>query len=568
MSANTNDIQTGRPGTTGPSPGPQDPVSGKEGTIDSIPQPVDVNENPTESTTDNRDSPHSSSVLGWIQRTVPTLLVMVALAGIGYFGHHHGWTIPKFSQLTGQGDVAGVEWCEEHGVLESECIACNADLMPKDELYGWCAEHGVHDCVLHHPETAQLSEIPEISPADLEQAVRAIALWPRTRNDPACKMHLRRIQFQSMAAADKAGIDIGLVDRGPIVETVSATGEVIYDPTRVARLGSRSAGTVWRVDKNVGDQVQEGEVLALVDAVEVGRSKAELLQAVAQLQLHDKTLQRLAGLEDVVAGRRLTEVEAARAESEAAVQKSIQRLQNLGLPIAMEDIAGQTDAELSQQLRFLGLPQSLSVDLESRHSTANLVPIVVPRDGIVVARDVVAGEVIDTAKPLFTIADTSHMWMVLNVPLEEAKQIAVGQKVIFLPDGGEQADIGSLTWISTDVDSDTRTIKVRGELSNHDGHLRNETFGTGKIVLRDEQSAIVVPSTAIHWEGCCYVVFVRDKDYFKSPYKVFHTRSVRPGVVAGDTTEIIAGLLPDEVVVTKGSAVLRAELLKGNLGAG
>jgi multidrug efflux pump subunit AcrA (membrane-fusion protein) len=109
---------------------------------------------------------------------------------------------------------------------------------------------------------------------------------------------------------------------------------------------------------------------------------------------------------------------------------------------------------------------------------------------------------------------------------------------------------------------------VRGELLNDDGHLRNETFGLGEIVLREETDAIVVPSSAVHWEGCCHVVFVRDKDYFSSPYKVFHTRSVRPGVVLGDTTEVIAGLFPGEVVVTKGSGVLRAELLKGNLGAG
>ena len=89
------------------------------------------------------------------------------------------------------------------------------------------------------------------------------------------------------------------------------------------------------------------------------------------------------------------------------------------------------------------------------------------------------------------------------------------------------------------------------------------------LQLREEEDAIVVPSTALHWEGCCHVVFVRDKDYMKEgSYKVFHTRSVRPGVVSGDTTEMIAGLLPGEVIVTKGSGVLRAELLKGNLGAG
>ena len=90
-----------------------------------------------------------------------------------------------------------------------------------------------------------------------------------------------------------------------------------------------------------------------------------------------------------------------------------------------------------------------------------------------------------------------------------------------------------------------------------------------RLCCARKTDAIVVPSTAVHWEGCCHVVFVRDKDFMKEgSYKVFHTRSVRPGVVMGDYTEMIAGLLPGEVVVTKGSGVLRAELLKGNLGAG
>jgi cobalt-zinc-cadmium efflux system membrane fusion protein len=141
--------------------------------------------------------------------------------------------------------------------------------------------------------------------------------------------------------------------------------------------------------------------------------------------------------------------------------------------------------------------------------------------------------------------------------------------VVFTPDGSERETVGTLTWVSTEVDSQTRTIRVRAELTNDNGRLRNETFGAGEIILRDVQDAILVPNEAIHWEGCCHVAFVRDKDYFKDgSYKVFHTRSVRPGAVMGDNTEVIAGLLPGEVVVTKGSGILRAELLKGNLGAG
>jgi multidrug efflux pump subunit AcrA (membrane-fusion protein) len=531
--------------------------------VEAVAQPVELEE-----FKEGVVSKHSPTIHR-VMQLVPTLLVMGLLASLGYFGHHYGWKIPKFSELTSHREAEGPVWCEEHGVAEAECISCNAELMPKGQLFGWCKKHGVHECVLHHPETTQLSEVPEVTELDFDRAAHAIALRPRTKNDPACKMHLRRIQFPSQAAVDKAGIDIGLVDRGPITETVSATGEIIYDPTLVARLASRAAGTVWRVEKNVGDRVTAGEVLALVDAVDVGRTKAELLEAVAQLQLHDKTVKRLSGLGDVVAGSRVLEAETARSRAEASVRKSVQSLQNLGLPISLDEIYQFTNVQLSERLHFLGLPESVLAALDPHRSTANLIPLVAPRDGSVMVRDVVAGEVIDTDRVLFTIGDTSHMWLMLNVPLEQAQRVAVGQKVVFRPDGDDHAHTGTLTWVSSNVDADTRTVKVRGELLNDDGHLRNETFGLGEIVLREESDAIVVPSSAVHWEGCCHVVFVRDKDFLKKgSYKVFHTRSVRPGVVLGDTTEMIAGLWPGEVVVTKGSGVLRAELLKGNLGAG
>ena len=504
-----------------------------------------------------------------IRRAVPTLLVFAALAGIGYWGHHNEWKIPKFSELSGREPTPSVAWCEEHGVPEEDCIACNVDLMPKGQLYGWCKEHGVHECVLDHPDLIQLPETPVITEADFALAARAIAVRPRTENDPACKMHLRRIQFASKEAVDKAGIDINLVDRGPVVESVSATGEILYDPTLVARLSSRAAGTVWRVERNIGDRVSEGDVLALVDAAEVGRVKAELLQAMSQLDLQRKTYDRLAGLGTVVAGRRILEAETALAEAEVAVQGAVQTLVNLGFPIRYDEVSQTSAAKLKLRLQFLGLPKEISETLSPSRTTSNLIPIYAPRAGLVVSRDVVAGEVVDMAKTLFTVADTSRMWLVLNVPLEEATYVAIGQKVIFHPDGTDRADTGTLAWMSTAVDRETRTMRVRGELPNEDGHLRNETFGMGQIVLREETDAIVVPSSAVHWEGCCNVVFVRDKNYMREgAYKVFHTRSVRPGVAMGNRTEIIAGLWPGEVVVTEGSDVLRAELLKGNLGAG
>jgi hypothetical protein len=88
-------------------------------------------------------------------------------------------------------------------------------------------------------------------------------------------------------------------------------------------------------------------------------------------------------------------------------------------------------------------------------------------------------------------------------------------------------------------------------------------------VLREETDAIVIPNEAIHWDGCCHVVFVRDKHFFEpnSP-KFFHVRKVRLGAQEGDHTEVIAGLVPTEVIASKNSVVLEAQLLKSNLGAG
>ena len=510
-------------------------------------------------------------VADWVLRVAPTMTVLFLLSAIGYWGHHSGWKVPKFSELTSGHEMKGIEWCDEHGVPEAECVACNADLMPKGQLYGWCKEHGLHECLLHHPQTAQLNESIELSQEDFDRAARAIALRPRTKNDSGCKLHLRRIQFPSAAAVDKAGIDIGLVDTGPIVESVTAIGEIVYDPTRLARLGSRTAGTVWQARRNVGDEVRAGDVLALIDAAEVGKSKAELLNALAQVEFHTKTVDRLAPLakQQVIPGSRMLEAETALQQAHILLRRGEQALNNLGLKLSVNDLQKLPEAGRSGHLRFLGLPESIRSELAATTITNNLIPLVASLDGVVIQREAVVGEVIDPSQVLFQIADTSRMWLTLNVPLEEAKHVAVGQHVTFQADGDDHLYLGTLTWISTDVDRETRTINVRGELPNPDGRLRNELFGTGQIVLREEQDAILVPSTAVHWEGCCYVAFVRDKDFMQQgAYKVFHTRSVRPGVVIGDQTEVIAGLLPGEVVVTKGSGVLRAELLKANLGAG
>jgi membrane fusion protein, heavy metal efflux system len=518
-------------------------------------------------------APEAGPCLGLSRRVVkqaPTLLVMVLLAGLGVYGHHSDWKLPKFSAFVGNGAGQRGDWCEEHGVPESQCVECHPDLLPRGKDYGWCKEHGVHDCPLCHPEVAQLKQTPIVPDTDRQRATRAFASAVRPENNPVCKNYRRRIQFASVEAVTKAGVDVALADRQPIVESIAANGQITYDQTRFASLSSRLPGTVRQVEKNVGDQVRAGEVLVLVDAVEVGRTKTELMQALTQEELSRNALTRLKSLTEVVAGRQVQDAEAAFVQARARVLGAEQALSNLGLAVSAERLRGLPEGEVAERLRLLGLPESVARHLGSDDATANLLPLKAPMEGIVVARQAVAGEVVDTVRVLFQLADTRRMWLTLNVSVEDAGKLALGQPVRFRLDGQRDEISGRLVWISTTADPQTRMVTVRAELPNPGGQLRNETFGTGRIVLRQEPDAFVVPNEAIHWEGCCHVVFVRDKGYFDSEGspKVFHIRTVRLGARSGEFTEIVAGVLPGEVVATKGSDVLRAELLKNNLGEG
>ena len=534
-----------------------------------LPEPL-----PSKTSAASVDPPHSAAMLWqWFRSVIPTVAVIVVLAGLGAWGYGSDWTLPKFSTLMGRDADNAELWCEEHNVPEAMCIECNTQLLPIGEDYGWCRVHGVTNCPWEHPDVAQLKAIPSITPDDLDRASRALALRSRAENNSRCQFDQRRIQFASVEAIAKAGVDIAVVGESPVLEAVTANGEVVYDATRSARLASRVAGTVLRVNAQVGDRVKKGDVLALVDAADVGKAKAELLQAIVELRLKRIDAEQLKPLAQSgsVPGRQLREAESALEQAKIRVLGAEQSLANLALAVRAADFADLDTDEIARRIQYLGLPSEMVAQLDELSSTSNLFPLRSPLDGIVVDCQVVAGEVVDTTETIFGVADVRTMWLMLDVRQEDAQYITLGQPVLFrASERKDEPEItGSISWISTSADDQTRTVKVRANLPNTAGQLRANTFGTGRIVIREEPRAIVVPSEAVHWDGCCHVAFVRDKDYFQpeSP-KFFHVRKVRLGVRDGDTTEIIAGLLPGEVIAGKNSVVLEAQLLKSNLGAG
>lgn len=548
--------------------------------------------------------------------SLPTLVVLTALSGVAYWGHHNEWRAPKFASLFGSppqrepedwcaehnvpdsrcikchpelvGEQAK-DWCKEHGVPESRCTICHPEILTKGVAADWCKEHGVPEsnCTICHPEIAVKGKPPSSETAtkvvlgDSEspqpnrsaakpdvQDVNVVcptgdksATTSKPAKDPAtCQTHMLRVQFASPESVQKAGVRLGSVIERPMAQAIVANAETQYDRTRFAQIASRVPGVVWRVDKEIGQTVRKGEVLALVDATEVGRAKAELLTAGAQRALRFQTVQRTNELvgQKVSSVAQQQEAQAELREADIRVFNARQALINLGLtlPTNVEGIPDEREVQL------LGLSEQVRASLDAGAPSANLLPVIAPLDGTVIRREIVAGEIIEASKPLFAIADTHHMWITIDVSQSQIGRVAIGQPVRFRSEPSDDTVKGVITWLSTTVDEQTRTVKVRADVDNPEGRLLASTFGKAEIVVRESPQAIAVPTEAIQWEGCCHIVFVRLAD------DIFQTRKVQLGARDSHYTEVLVGLLPGEVVATTGSHVLKSEILKSNLGAG
>ena len=526
-------------------------------------QPV-TSENRDETNTRWKQSPVrrlAAVVVSWI----PSVLVVGGLAALAWYGHHNDWKLPSFA-ATASPTSAGPAWCDSHGVPEEECINCVPGLIEDPPKLTFCDVHGVHGCVLHDPSLAETKSPVEVTAADLERAEHALAVRPRRENLSLSQLPGSRIQFASVDAMQSAGVDVEPVQRQPIVESVATAGEIRYDATKTAQVSPPADGIVKQVLVNVGDWVEADQVLAIVDSEKVGRLKSELLSALSDERLKQDAVRRIEPLanRNVIPGKRLLESQTELQQATSLVEKTVRSLDNLGLPVDLKQLRSLLPEEAKAAVRKLGTER-----IEDRSSSDNLIAVVAPLACRVVDRETVVGEVVERGSQMFRLSDTRTVWLDLRVPAEEASLAKIGQEVRYRPDGQTAEHRGKVTWISSDVDRETRTVRVRAELANPDGELRNESFGTGEIILRDENDAIVVPESSVQWDGENTLVFVRDALFFeKDRPKFFVARSVRVGVTHDGSTEIIAGVLPGEVVASSGSDVLRAQLLKNNLGAG
>ena len=464
---------------------------------------------------------HSKGLLRTVWKQLSSTLVLVVLGSIAVWGHITHW------QIGGHAHVAD-------GAHDEATADSHAPASPG-------GEHATP------PAAAAPSAPAETAPA-------AAAASPAA---PA------RVKFDSAEGVRRAGIQTLAVKEQTLDEYVEGVGVVGYDQTRRAQLSCRVSGVVWRVEVYLGEPVKKDAVLAIIDSSEVGRMKSELLQSLAQVEVRTQIRNSLD--ESVTAANHIRRVELELREAKTSLFNAQQNLANLGLRIHADELLPLNEEQRARRVRFLGLPESIVSELDPELTTANLIPITAPFDGIVIGHEITIGEIVAPDKAQMEIADTTQMWITMDLHQEHAIRLATGQELSFTTDGAPIEVQSQISWISTEVDERTRTVAVRavvdnplieGEDPQYGGQrlLRANTFGKGRVRVREKPSALVVPNLAVQWDEGKYLVFVRVAD------DTFEARPVELGTVADRTSEIVAGLQPGDVIATIGSHVLKSEI--------
>ena len=286
-----------------------------------------------------------------------------------------------------------------------------------------------------------------------------------------------------------------------VPSTLTLSGRTDLDQERVTHVHAQFPGRVVRVGApgrplQLGDLVKGPDskggpdTLCAIESTDLANAKAAYLQADVQLKLDRENLTRTEQLlkKQILAEKYLLDAQSAVTKDNAVLDAARQQLLVFGL----------TDADI----------KNISGQQGKERMTYNLTS---PSSGMIVEKGVVGGELADPTLNLFTVADTSRLWVWGDVYERDRPRVKEGQKMnVILASDPEHALPGdySVTWISPVIDANTRSIKIRGELDNSDGRLLAQMYATLVVTVNDGNGSIVVPTDAVVRKGPQAYVFV------------------------------------------------------------
>lgn len=324
------------------------------------------------------------------------------------------------------------------------------------------------------------------------------------------------------ASQHQMGLKTADVEASPAKTSLRLTGWLFIDPARLVHIHARFPGEVISLGASggegarrplrVGDHLKAGDSLAVMWCREMGEKKSDLVDALSQLRLDERTLQRLRSIEGGAVAQRLIEeaerkVEADRiALSRAERTLKSWRLSDEEIARAKKEADHLQRSDTSQGLT----PENVAAWAESKIRS--------PISGTLLEQNVVPGDIVDTSIDLFKLADLTRLGIAANVYEEDLRKIerlAPDERrwrLQMKADRDAPQVEGRFELISNLVDPTQHTATIVGWIDNPAGKLRVGQFITATIELPGVRDEVVIPQQAAIEDGPKCFVFVASAD--------------------------------------------------------
>ncbi len=325
-----------------------------------------------------------------------------------------------------------------------------------------------------------------------------------------------------------------IVSERPTESRIVVTATVHQDHHLLAQVVPRVPGRVLQVLVHVGDPVRRGQVLGILDSLDVGEARLTLRQARIQSDFAATEYQRVASLveEEVVPRKELARAQAERDKARAAVGTANERLRMLGVN-----------------------PDRTPADGNSASSFA----LIAPLSGVVLEKTAIVGEIAASDKSLFTVSDLSSIWVEGNLSDRELGLVRVGADAEIRVDAyPDDVFRGKVIYLAGTLDPTTRTVLARVEIANRDLRLKPQMFARMAIATGNSTPKLTVPASAVTLVQGEPTVFVVDGGGFIP-------RPVERGEAVGDRVVIRRGLAAGDRIAVSGVFELKAKLLKSQI---
>jgi membrane fusion protein, copper/silver efflux system len=309
------------------------------------------------------------------------------------------------------------------------------------------------------------------------------------------------------------GVQYGTVEYQDTSKSLRAVGRVAYDETKIVRISPKVEGWIEQVFVDfTGKQVKKGQPLLSIYSPDLVQTQAEYLLA-------------LRGREELSA----SEFADAAKFSASLVESARRRLE-------LWDISKQQiDA------------------LEKRGTPVKAMTLYAPADGFVLTRNAFPRQRVTPETELYALADLSKIWVMADVYEFEAADIREGLAAdVTLSAYPGRTFRGRVAYINPQLESSTRTLKVRVELQNPGFLLKPDMFADVTFRITGARS-LVVPAEAVMDSGSEQTVFVSLGDGY------FEPRKVTLGGKVDNKYVVTSGLKAGEQVVTSGNFLIDSE---------